>query len=275
MIPPQDSTFEFNLSQQRCVCSWAKEMSPASQSTNPKSASRVLSGPARNVKVSLAVQVADSLRGAILRNELKPGTRLVELEIAEQMGTSQTPVREALQRLEQDSLVTRRSHSATYVTEVSMGEMYEIALMRRLVEGIAIRHTARCITAEQCDELEELVAHMRKAAASSDMPTIADYDMRFHSRICEWSGRATLVRVLTPLIYQVQRFLIVVHPNVFPALSEIADLHTPIVTALRQKEAGEAATAVEDHIMKYWNEESTYPCIEEERLLHSWDGAAR
>ena len=56
---------------------------------------------------------------------------------------------------------------------------------------------------------------------------------------------------------------------------KIAQQHkTGIIAALRKNEPSEAVKAIQDHIMKYWNEESTYPCIQEEKLLHSWDGAA-
>lgn len=211
------------------------------------------SGPV--IKRSLADQVAETLRGAIIRNELEPGTRLVELEIAQQMGTSQAPVREALQRLEQNGLVERQSRSATYVTEISMDEMYEISLVRNLVEMLAIRQTAQCISSEQCDELEQLTQLMKKAADTDDMPTIAGYDLEFHSRICEWSGKESLMRVWMPLVYQVQRFLIAIHPQVFSDLSEIAELHFPVIAALRKNDPDAAAKAIKAHIMKFWNEQ--------------------
>jgi DNA-binding GntR family transcriptional regulator len=225
------------------------------QPTDANSVSKVLAQKARVVKRSLAVQVAETLRGAIIRNELEPGTRLIELEIAQQMGTSQAPVREALQRLEQDGLVTRRKRTATYVTEISMDEMYEITLVRNLIESLAIRQTALCITEEQCDYLDQLVERMHEAAKHDDMPAIAELDLEFHSCICEWSGKEMLVRVWMPLVYQVQRFLVAIHPLVFPDLSEIADQHLPIVTALRENDPDAAGNAIEEHIMKFWNEQ--------------------
>ena len=85
----------------------------------------------RNTKLaSLPDQVYDYLRTAIICAELPPGEKLVELEIAAQMGTSQGPVREALQRLEHDGLVERRARSATFVTSISIDEMYELFSVR-------------------------------------------------------------------------------------------------------------------------------------------------
>src|SRR5215470_19708501 len=86
---------------------------------------------------SLSDQVYEHLRLAIIHTDLVPGEKLVELEIAAQMGTSQGPVREALQRLERDGLVERRARSATFVTSISPDEMYELFSIRSVIEGFA------------------------------------------------------------------------------------------------------------------------------------------
>lgn len=206
------------------------------------------------IRESLADQVWRQLRRAIISGELKPGDRLVELEIAGQMGTSQGPVREALQRLEQDGLVNRHSRSATYVTDISTEEVHELSLVRKAVESLAIRRTARVITPEQCDELGSLVEQMREAGRAGDMPLLADVDMEFHRRLCEWSGSITLLRAWMPLYSQIQRFVVKTHPTIFSNLVEIADLHEPIIEALRQAQPDQAAEAVEKHIILIWRQ---------------------
>src|SRR5690348_5539241 len=95
---------------------------------------------------SLPDQVYEHLRRAIISAELRPGEKLIELEIAAQMGTSQGPVREALQRLEHDGLVERRARSATFVNSISTDEMYELFLVRSTIEGFAIQRTMHHIT---------------------------------------------------------------------------------------------------------------------------------
>src|SRR3982750_1318734 len=93
----------------------------------------------RQTKIaSLPDQVYEHLRRAIICAELLPGEKLIELEIAAQMGTSQGPVREALQRLEHDGLVERRARSATFVTSISTDEMRELIAVRSTVEGFGI-----------------------------------------------------------------------------------------------------------------------------------------
>jgi DNA-binding GntR family transcriptional regulator len=205
------------------------------------------------MKASLAQQVESSLRKAIILGELQPGVRLVELDLAKQMGTSQGPVREALHRLEQDGLVVRHSRSATYVTEISMDEMYEISLVRKTVEGLAIRRTAQCITVAQCDELQAIIEQMREAGRVQDIATLVDFDMEFHRRICVWSDSITLLRVWTPLYWQLQRFVVKTHPAAFPDLVDVADNHLPIIETLRDHQSELAAQAIEKHIMLIWS----------------------
>src|SRR6185436_8580289 len=99
-------------------------------------------------------------RSAIICANIQPGEKLVELEIAAQMGTSQGPIREALQRLERDGLVERRARSATYVTTITIDGMYELFSIRRMIESFAIQRTAQKITSQQCDYLDELIQKM-------------------------------------------------------------------------------------------------------------------
>lgn len=203
---------------------------------------------------SLPDQVYEHLRLAIISERLVPGEKLVELEIAAQMGTSQGPVREALQRLERDGLVERRARSATFVTSLSTEEMYELFSIRSGIEGFAIRRTAQKITAEQCGELETLIEKMALAGGQREMIPLAEDDMQFHRRIVEWSGSAGLLRVWNTLSSQIQRFVVQSHPQHYLDFVEIGTRHQPIVSALRQHDSDAAAAAVQEHIMLIWSE---------------------
>lgn len=201
---------------------------------------------------SVSDQVYEQLRSDIISASRDPGEKLVELEIAAQMGTSQGPVREALQRLERDGLVERQARSATYVTSISMDEMYELFSVRSVIEGYAIRRATLKISPEQCDYLENLVTEMAEAGQRGDMITLADIDMRFHQTIVECSGSAGLLRVWVTLSSQIQRFVVQSHPRHYADLVEIGTRHQSIVTALRERDAEKAAQAVQDHIMLIW-----------------------
>jgi DNA-binding GntR family transcriptional regulator len=209
--------------------------------------------PRINKLTSLSDQVYEHLRLAIIGAELQPGEKLVELEIAAQMGTSQGPVREALQRLEHDGLVERRARSATYVTTSSNDEMFEIFSVRNVIEGFAIRRTAQIITPAQCDELEALIREMVSAGSRNEIMAVAEDDMQFHRRIVEWSRSPNLLRVWLPLAAQTQRFIVQSHPIYFPNYIEVGTRHQAIVDVLRQQAGDQAAKVMQEHIMRIWS----------------------
>ncbi len=202
---------------------------------------------------SLADQVYERLRRNIVSGELAPGSRIVELDIARQMGTSQGPVREALQRLEREGLVQRQSHSATFVTALELDEMYELFSIRSVIEGFAIRHTVECITQEQCDQLAHLTDLMREEGGREDMLGLTVYDMEFHRLICRWSGNATLLRAWDPLYSQIQRFVVRTHRDYFGSVTAVADTHDPIVAALRNHDVEQVTPLIQQHIMLIWS----------------------
>lgn len=207
----------------------------------------------RNAKlVSLSDQVYEHLRRAIICTDLSPGEKLVELEIAAQMGTSQGPVREALQRLERDGLVERRARSATFVTNISMDEMYELFSIRSVIEGFAIRRTAQKITADQCAELDDLLQKMAEAGSVREIIPLAEYDMQFHQRIVEWSEVVGFMRLWSTLSSQIQRFIVQTHPEHYPDYVEVGIRHQSIVDALRRHDGDAAAQVMQEHIMLIW-----------------------
>lgn len=198
---------------------------------------------------SIADQIYINLRSAILTGKLSPGQRLTELEIAARMGTSQAPVREALQRLENDGLVEKQPRSGTFVTIVSLAEIQELFQIRALVERFAIRRTVKNINPQQIAQLEEMVLAMHRAAMSGNLLLIGETDMGFHRRLCEWSGSNGLLRAWMPLYSQIQRFITQNHPHYFTELDEIARLHGPIIDALRSADADLAEKVIEEHIL--------------------------
>jgi DNA-binding GntR family transcriptional regulator len=197
--------------------------------------------------------VYERLRRNIVSGELAPGSRIVELDIAGQVGTSQGPVREALQRLEREGLVQRRAHSATVVTDLVLDEMYELFSIRSLIEGFAIRHAVECITGEQCDQLAHLTDLMREEGRREDMLGLTVYDMEFHRLICKWSGNATLLRAWDPLYSQIQRFVVRTHRDYFGSVTAVAATHDPIVAALRNHEVELVTPLIQEHIMLIWS----------------------
>jgi DNA-binding GntR family transcriptional regulator len=201
----------------------------------------------------LAVQVYEQLRTAIIREELAPGARLIELDLAAQLGTSQGPVREALQRLEREGLVRRQAHSATFVTEVSDEEMYELFSIRSLIECFAVKRALPHMNPDRCNELDALIDRMRAAGETNDMLAFTEHDMLFHRLIIQWSGSYALLRAWDPLYSQIQRFVIHTHNRYFEGIREIADTHLPLVEALRSGDLARSQREVHDHVMLIWS----------------------
>jgi DNA-binding GntR family transcriptional regulator len=197
--------------------------------------------------------VYDQLRRRIVSGELAPRARLVELEIAAAMGTSQGPVREALQRLEREGLVQRQAHSATFVTDLSLDEIYELFSIRSVIEGFAIRRTVECITPAQCDQLDALVEAMRMDGQAENMLGFTEHDLQFHRLICQWSGSASLLRAWDPLYSQIQRFVVRTHQGYFASIGDIADTHVPIMDALRGRDVEQVTPLIQNHIMLIWS----------------------
>jgi DNA-binding GntR family transcriptional regulator len=172
-------------------------------------------------------------------------------EIAAQMGAARRPVREALQRLDLDGLVERQAHSATFVAGISTDEMYELFTIRSVIESFAIRRTAQNITPNQCDELQELVEKMTDAGRNDDMLTLAEHDMGFHRRICEWSNSNACWR-LGAAIQSDPAVRGTHHRAYFPDLVELAG-YQPIVDVLRSGDTQKAAQVVQEHVMLIWS----------------------
>ncbi|MEZ4707155.1 MAG: GntR family transcriptional regulator [Caldilineaceae bacterium] len=204
-------------------------------------------------KESLADSIYANLRSAIIRGELAPKTRLAQIDIANQMGSSQAPVREALQRLELDGLVERYPHGGHYVSDISIDEMYQIFSIRCNIECFAVQRVARIITSSQCEELIGRVEQMTQAAHDDDLVLLVEHDMQFHKMICEWSGCKALVRAWTPLYSQVQRFDVQSHPRYFDDLFANAMSHMQIVDVLRNGHPEEAVATIKTHIMAIWS----------------------
>lgn len=202
---------------------------------------------------SLADQVYARVRAGIVRGQLAPGTRLLELELAEQMGTSQGPVREALQRLEREGLVTKQARSATFVTPISIDEMYALFSVRSVIEGFAARRTAVRFNSAYDSKLASLVEHMNAAGLAGDMFALTEADLQFHRQIMLWAENAALLRAWNPLYSQIQRFIVQNHADHFPELTQISETHQPVLDALRSKNPDDAAQAIQDHIMLIWS----------------------
>lgn len=196
--------------------------------------------------------ILESLREAILSGELKPGERIVELDMANRFKSSQGPVREALQRLAEEGLVESRRHRGSFVTSLSYGEMGEIFAVRKTVEALTARRSATEMTDDQLDVAREMVASMHAAARSGDFLRLVDHDMAFHRFICACASQPVLLRVWNILTNHVRRFVVVSHPRYFPDLEDLAATHDPLLESLLRRDPDGAEKVFVEHIDLIW-----------------------
>jgi DNA-binding GntR family transcriptional regulator len=196
------------------------------------------------VNTPLRQRLKEVLLRRILGGHYDPGERLVELRIAEEFGTSQGPVREALRELEATGLVTNIPRRGTYVSEV-MGEgLREIYTVRGALEEQATRiATAR--RACDLDHLQREVDLMHEAAVAKDIHGVIEHSVNFHRSIMEAAKNRLLLNIWQSLRIETRTTITMLVEGL--DLIEIADSHQPIVDAIASGDAEKAARVAREH----------------------------
>ena len=192
----------------------------------------------------LRQKIKEELLRRILGGRYDPGERLIELRIAEEFGTSQGPVREALRDLEATGLVTNIPRRGTYVSEV-MGEgLREIYTVRGALEEQA----TRIVTQRGGGDLSVLqreVELMRTAARVGNVHGIIEHSVKFHRAVMEAAGNRLLLNIWQSLQIETRTTITMLVEGL--DLMEIADSHQPIVDAIASGDAEEAARVAREH----------------------------
>ncbi len=193
----------------------------------------------------LSDQVKDRLLEAILDGRYPPGARIVETRVARELGTSQAPVREALRDLEALGVVETSPFRGARVRHPSADELLEAFTVRSALESLAARLALERIIDDELDELSLYLDEMRRAAAAGDSHAEATADASFHGRIVEIAGNATLERVWRQLEPFSRTYITIVAPGA--DRHRIADLHQPVLDALRSGDPERAVAALHRH----------------------------
>lgn len=150
--------------------------------------------------------VFQTLRQAILRGELKPGERLMEIHLAQQLGVSRTPVREAIRKLELEGLVLMIPRRGAVVAEITVSDLEDVLEVRMALEELAVKHACHSVTAGQLEEIRRLAGEFKDTLSGDDVAACAQADMRFHDAIYEATGNSRLVQILNNLREQMYRY---------------------------------------------------------------------
>ena len=150
--------------------------------------------------------VYEELKRQILVGEIAPGTRMMEVELAEDMGVSRTPVREAIRKLEKEGLVTIEPRRGAYASDISIKDMVDVLEVRQMLEGMAASMAAQKVTEEEKLDFVEANSAYKNAVKKGNIEEIIRYDELFHQLIVSYSGNKTLNQLLSQVQELALRF---------------------------------------------------------------------
>ena len=191
--------------------------------------------------------VFNTLRQAILRGELKPGERLMEIQLANKLGVSRTPIREAILKLELEGLVLMIPRKGAEVAEITEKSLRDVLEVRRALEELSVQLACEKITKEEIRELERVAKEFQQVVNSSDITEIAEVDVCFHDIIYTATDNQKLIQLLNNLREQMYRYRVeyLKRESVYPKL--IAE-HEEIIRFIQEKNKTQAAEMVSRHI---------------------------
>lgn len=191
--------------------------------------------------------VFQTLRQAILRGELKPGERLMEIHLAQKLGVSRTPVREAIRKLELDGLVLMIPRKGAVVAEITVSDLEDVLEVRMALEELAVKHACRRITQEQLKELTVLAEEFRKSLQGGDVGACAQADMAFHDAIYESTGNNRLIQILNNLRERMYRYRMEYLKDQ-QSHAQLLKEHEEICRALQERDEKAALASISCHI---------------------------
>ena len=200
-----------------------------------------------NAYLPLRDVVFQTLREAILKGDLRPGERLMELQLAAKLGVSRTPIREAIRMLEQEGLAVTIPRKGAEVARMTEKDMEDVLQIREALDDLAVQVACDKITQEQLERLMATMKNFELAVQAGDLSKIVAYDVEFHDVIYEATDNPKLVILLSNLREQIYRYRVeyLKEKENYPML--IVE-HEEIVQALKQKNKERVTDAMRNHI---------------------------
>lgn len=191
--------------------------------------------------------VFENLREAILEGKLEPGQRMMEIQLAEQLGVSRTPVREAIRKLELEGLVVMIPRKGAYVADVSIKDIMEVLEVRVAIEGLAASLAAERMTDNELDELELLFYQFKQCYQKDDVEGMIQKDVEFHDRIFASARNQKLTQISQSLSEQIYRFR-VTYISEYNKATALVEEHEALLEALNRRDAAKAYECATRHI---------------------------
>ncbi len=200
-----------------------------------------------NEYMPLRELVFTTLRQAILKGEIQPGERLMEIQLAEKMGVSRTPIREAIRKLANEGLVTMIPRKGAVVAGISEKMLMDVLQVRMTLEKMAYECAFKYITPEQIDELKEAEQAFETAIADNDLVKIAETDEQFHFIIYNATQNDKLKEILTNLRENMYRYRMEYAKN-RESREKLTEEHSALVDTFIKRDLEKGLKIVEEHI---------------------------
>ena len=191
--------------------------------------------------------VFNTLRQAILKGELAPGERLMEIQLAEKLGVSRTPIREAIRKLELEGLVLMIPRKGAEVAKISEKSLRDVLEVRRSLEELAIELACQRMTEEELAQLEQAQAAFSSAISRGVAMPIAETGEHYHDIIYQGTYNDKLVQMLNNLREQMYRYRLEYIKDEDKRQVLLVE-HEHILAALKGRNIAEAKTAMREHI---------------------------
>jgi len=191
--------------------------------------------------------IFDTLRQAIIVGELKPGERLMEVQLSEKMGVSRTPVREAIRKLELEGLVNMIPRKGAHVADLSVKDIMDVLEVRASLDGLATALSANRITEEELKGLKHVQMQFVNYVEKDNLQGSIKKDVEFHDIIYHSSRNDKLIQITSNLREQIQRFR-VIYLKDYSSPKEIIKEHMDIYEALESKDSDASQRAAQRHI---------------------------
>lgn len=197
--------------------------------------------------VPIREEVFFMLREAILNGKLKPGDRLIERELVEQLGVSRTPIREALRKLELENLVTHVPRKGVFVSEISKGDVEEVLDIRANLEGLAAKMAVENITKYDLHRLKKLLKSMEDSVRESNIAQLNKLNHDFNQEILNIAGSPRLKGMINSLSDYISKFTRIGYS--VPGRMETAmKQHIKLVEALASRNPEAARNIARAHV---------------------------
>lgn len=218
--------------------------------------------------MSLTDEIRTRLRQQILAGELEPGQRITEQGVAQEMGTSPGPVREAFVALQKEGLLISFPRRGTFVANISELESHVAYEVRARIEPYAAELAMANADQDTYDQMSTAINGMRVAARESDMRGFIHHDMAFHATFYDGSGVDLLRAIWASTSVKIQRFIAVAATHYVPDLTETADQHLVLLTLFRAKDVEGLRVAIPTHVGDLWRRIKAAESSDDQRREH-------